>query len=491
MKDGKKHPDWATKFRKPGTELRLINGKYYLYAYKTVYNSVTKKPKKETGQCLGSITELGGFKDSPKLLAAKLSAASSDSISKVQVKEYGIAFLIFKKFELYTSLLKKHFPTHWQSLVAIAYSRFIHYCPLKSIPLILENSFLYELYGLPSFKQTTSSHILNSIGKNTDTMQEYMKEFVKQDEYILIDGTSIASKSELLESAKVGYNNNNNYDGQINLLYIYSATTRMPIFYRLLPGDIRDVKSFKNTIAMSGIKRATIIADKGFYSKANLEMLLKENISFIIPLKRDNVIINYEAIKQNTFKIGNNYFAYEKRFIWLKKFEFDSYDMYLFLDEYLRAKEEHDYLARIKSEPEECDIEKFNAKKHTFGTMALLAPKECKSGIECYSNYKSRMFIETMFDGLKNVLESDKTYMQNDDTLRGWMFINHICLQWYQELYLELKDKNLIKKISVRDYINTLTNIKMVNVNNKWVLNEFTNSTAALIKKIGVNLYNT
>lgn len=491
MKESKKHPDWATKFRKPGTELRLIKGRYYLYAYKTVYNSVTKKPQKQTGQCLGSITEHGGFKDSPKLLAAKLSAAGSGSFSKVYVKEYGIAFLIFKKFEHYTLILKKHFPTHWQSILAIAYSRFIHSCPLKSIPLILENSFFYELYGLAPFKQTTSSFILNSIGKDTTTMQEYMKEFVKQDEYILIDGTSIASKSELLETAKVGYNNNSNYDGQINLLYIYSATTRMPIFYRLLPGDIRDVKSFKNTIAMSGIKRATVIADKGFYSKANLEMLIEQEISFIIPLKRDNVIIDYEAIKQNTFKVGNNFFEHEKRFIWFKKFEFENYDMYLFLDEYLRAKEEYDYLSRIKSEPEECDVEKFNAKRHVFGTMALLAYKDCTSGAECYSNYKSRMFIETMFDGLKNVLESDKTYMQNDDTLRGWMFINHICLQWLQELYLELQDKNLTKKISVRDYINTLTNIKKVKVNDNWVLNEFTNSTAALIKKIGVNLYNT
>lgn len=491
MKDSKKHPDWATKFRKPGTELRLINGKYYLYAYKTVYNSVTKKPQKQTGQCLGSITEHGGFKDSPKLLAAKLSASGSVFMSKVYVKEYGIVFLIFKKFEHYTLILKKHFPTHWQSILAIAYSRFIHSCPLKSIPLILENSFFYELYDLAPFKQTTSSFILNSIGRDTATMQEYMKEFVKQDEYILIDGTSIASKSELLETAKVGYNNNNNYDGQINLLYIYSATTRMPIFYRLLPGDIRDVKSFKNTIAMSGIQRATVIADKGFYSKSNLELLIKEEISFIIPLKRDNAIIDYEAIKQNTFKVGNNFFAHEKRFIWFKKFEFENYDMYLFLDEYLRAKEEYDYLSRIKSEPEECDIEKFNVKKHVFGTMALLAPKECKSAAECYSNYKSRMFIETIFDGLKNVLESDKTYMQNDDTLRGWMFINHICLQWHQELYLELQNKNLTKKISVRDYINTLTNIKKVKVNDNWVLNEFTNSTEALIKKIGINLYNT
>lgn len=486
-----KHPEWAIKFRTPGTELRLINGRYYLYAYKTVYDPATKKPKKQSGHCLGSITELGGFKESPKLLLSKLSNAKEPILSKVFVKEYGIAFLIYKKFDRYSLKLKKAFPDSWKSILAIAYCRFVHSCPLKSIPFILENSFISELFEIEPFKQTTASFILNSIGKDTDNMHKYMREFVKQDDYILIDGTSIVSKSELLETVKVGYNNINNYDGQVNLLYIYSATTRMPIFYRILPGDIRDVKSFKNTIAMSGIERATIIADKGFYSKANIALLIQEKISFIIPLKRDNVLIEYQSIKNNTFKMGNNFFSHEKRFIWFKKFEFEDYDMYLFLDEFLRTNEEHDYLARIQRDPEECDIEKYNNKKHVFGTMALLAPKDCKSAEECYSNYKSRMFIETMFDGLKNVLESDKTYMQNDDTLKGWMFVNHICLQWYQELYLELKEKNLTKKISVRDYINTLTSIKKVKINDSWVLSEFTNATAALIKKIGVSLYNT
>jgi Transposase DDE domain len=486
-----KHPAWALKHRKPGTELRLIKGRYYLYAYKTIYNAITKKPQKQSGQCLGSITEHGGFKESAKILASKLSNNNGSLISKVHVREYGIAYLILKKFEIYAKQLEKSFPQYWNEILAIAYARFIHCCPLKNIPLILENSFISELFAFEAFKQTTSSFVLNTIGKDIDALHSYMKSFIKQDDYILIDGTSIASKSELLETAKVGYNNYNNYDGQINLLYIYSATTRMPIFYRILPGDIRDVKSFKNTIAMSGLTSATIIADKGFYSKANLDALIKEKMSFIIPLKRDNALIDYETIKQNTFKLGNNFFSHEKRFIWYKKFEFEDYDLYLFLDEYLRANEEHDYLTRIKKEPEECDIEKYNNKKHVFGTIALLAPKTCEGARECYTNYKSRMFIETMFDGLKNVLESDKTYMQNDDTLKGWMFINHICLQWYQELYLELKNKKLNSRISVRDYINTLTNIKKVKINDKWVLNEFTNATAALVKKIGIDIYNT
>jgi hypothetical protein len=41
-----KHPQWALQHRKPGTELRLINGKYYLYQYKTVYDKDKSDPVK-------------------------------------------------------------------------------------------------------------------------------------------------------------------------------------------------------------------------------------------------------------------------------------------------------------------------------------------------------------------------------------------------------------------------------------------------------------
>ncbi len=50
------------------------------------------------------------------------------------------------------------------------------------------------------------------------------------------------------------------------------------------------------------------------------------------------------------------------------------------------------------------------------------------SARDIFHTYKSRGAIEIMFDGIINVLEADSTYMQNEQTLQGWMFINHIAL---------------------------------------------------------------
>jgi transposase len=484
------HPPWATKFRKPGTELRLIKNRYYLYAYKTVYNPATKKPKKVSGACLGSITKEFGFKESAKRLVEK--NANWKVGQSIVVKEYGVSILIYKRLKLYVQRLEKFFPHSWQQIVAIAYCRFVYRCPLKSIVYRLESSFLYELTGMATFNDKTASGVLNNIGGQKEQLYAYMKSFIGKDDYILMDGTSLVSKSANIGLARKGYNTQNNFDGQVNLLYVYSATTRMPVFYRLLPGNIRDVKAFKNTLALTGIKQAIIVTDKGFYSKANITLLRSEKLSYIIPLKRDNHQIDYTALVNNTFKIKGQYFTHEKRIVWyLQRSTEDGETIHLFLDDSLKLKEESDYLTRIKNNPETNSIEAYQSRMHQFGTIALLTEKKLFNSEEVYETYKSRMFIETMFDGMKNILEADHTYMQNEQTMEGWMFVNHLCLQWYQELYIELKEKQLIKKISVNDYIQLLTDVKKIKINNQWHLNEFTNATHKLISKIGINLYNT
>ena len=161
------------------------------------------------------------------------------------------------------------------------------------------------------------------------------------------------------------------------------------------------------------------------------------------------------------------------------------------MDDHLKLKEESDYLTRISNNPETYTIEKYKSKMQQFGTIALFTEPNLDDSIEVYQTYKSRMFIETMFDGMKNILDADNTYMQNEQTLQGWMFINHICLQWYQTLYLQLKEKQLIKKISVIDYIQILTDVKKVKINDQWHLNEFTNATKKMLAKLNIRIYNT
>ena len=118
--------------------------------------------------------------------------------------------------------------------------------------------------------------------------------------------------------------------------------------------------------------------------------------------------------------------------------------------------------------------------------MAIITNDLEKNASRIYNSYKSRNEIEVMFDGMKNVLDADKTYMQNEETLQGWMFINHLALQWYYIIYKMLKEHELLGKYSVNDMIIHLKEVRKVRINGNWVLEPITNQTQKLLSKLQV-----
>jgi hypothetical protein len=63
--------------------------------------------------------------------------------------------------------------------------------------------------------------------------------------------------------------------------------------------------------------------------------------------------------------------------------------------------------------------------------------------------------------------------------------VNHITLQRYQHLYIELKTKGMLNKYSVNDYIQMLTDLKKLRTNDRWDFNEITNNTQKMFAKLG------
>ena len=87
------HPAWALSFKRKGTELRLLNGKYYLYEVTSKWSPEKKRSVKITGKLLGSITEASGFVESEKERLRR----QQIRYERIQVKEYGItAVIIFQ-----------------------------------------------------------------------------------------------------------------------------------------------------------------------------------------------------------------------------------------------------------------------------------------------------------------------------------------------------------------------------------------------------------
>jgi transposase len=94
------------------------------------------------------------------------------------------------------------------------------------------------------------------------------------------------------------------------------------------------------------------IADKGFYSAANIKALEEENLKYLIPLRRNNLAVDYGPLEANEFKRNLKHFTYQKRIIWYYKYSKDGSNYITFLDDRLRVEEETDYLQRIETRPD-------------------------------------------------------------------------------------------------------------------------------------------
>jgi transposase len=483
------HPDWATQHRRPGTELKKINGRYYLYAVKSSYDPATKKTKKVSLGILGHISEKEGFVPSEKdQLRTRLKAAPA-RINSITDREYGFSLYFYQQVQQQAApALKLYFPDDWAMILALAYCRMLHHAPLKNIPFHLRCSSLAQLLAIECPEEQLVSSTLRKIGAQRNNMVQYMRSFAEDDDYVLVDATDITCNSAHISLSKKGYNSDMGFDPQVTLLYIYSAKKHNPFFFRLVPGNIKDVSILKNALVESGINNAVFIADKGFYSQANIERLDSLLMKYIIPLRRDNAAINYTLL--NAIETTPNYFKFRKRYIFYTSYAYNDKQICLFLDGSLKENEKTDYLNRITTVPEKYTAKGYGEKIQTMGTIALLHNSgETEKPEDVYINYKSRGEIEQFFDCYKNTLGAHVSHMQNEDALHGWIFITHVAMQVTYNLFEQLKSKKLTKWHSINDVIMHLAQIRRVQVNDGgFFISEIDRQTKNILAKLKVSV---
>jgi len=452
-----KHPSWALDCKRKGTELRYIRGNYYLYEVSSKWNPEKKRSVKITGKFLGKITKEDGFVESEKARLKRQQLV----IEHVQVKEYGVCAAIEHLFGDTVKILKKHFADCWQTIICLAFGRLVHRSALKNMFFHYSHSYLSEQYPDVDLSSRHLSSFLRSLGGQRGRIVEFCRAFRQLNDCIIFDGTDIFSCSENMDLPKLSKSKSGVFDNLMNLMCVFSVGQQMPVYYRLLPGNVKDMSAFKISLLESGVSDAIIVIDKGFASAANIKELEKENLRFIISLPRDNSQIDYAKAKTGDKSQFDGYVKYAGRFIWYYSFPVKNKKktkITVFLDEELRNREEKDYLERVENGVQKYSIETFHQKQHVFGTIAIIDNTE-KTARDVYESYKTRGQVETMIDALKNIVDADKTYMQNPQSLEGWMFINLIALKWYYHILNLLKKHELNKHYAPMDLMIMLAEI--------------------------------
>ncbi len=475
------YPLWVMKHKQKGTEVRKFGDKYYLYKITSVWDKEKKRAKKVTLAFLGKITEKG-------LIKPRIKLNISDEKSNISTKEFGgTQFLIELTGEI-RSALEKHFPEYWREIITLSYLRILYQSPLKNMKFLYENSFLSNKYENLKLGSNDLTILFRRLGEKRENIVKFMKSFLSEDENILFDATHIFNQSSNLGINQLGYNSSNKDDLQINLLYAFSETEQAPSYYRILPGNVKDVRAFKLSLEESGLRNAIIVADKGFYSEKNVSFLDEEKFKYILPLRRNNKKINYTKIRTGNKKEFTGNFLFENRVIWYVSKINNGKKIVTFLDERLKTKETEDYFIRIENNHMNYTKDDFHESEHSFGTLSILTNLNNSALEFIYKKYKSRLQIETMFDALKNTLESDKTYMRGERELESWFFINHISLICYYKIYKILIKNEILKRLTPKDLLLYLSLIKKIRINNTWVTSEIPTKVSNILKKIDTHI---
>lgn len=486
------YPDWALKFRRPGTELRCIKGRYCLYECRCVYDKETKRHKKITGKYLGSITEQDGFKPSRKRQMEeemdRLRKGDAVPVKEArvgEVKEYGLSWLISNTMGPITERLKKDFPEGYNRILALAYSRLRYQSPMRDVQSDFSDSFLSTQSGTGGLLPSQLSGFLCDLGGKRSDIVRYMDYFCKGSSDIIFDGTDLLSASRLMGLPQLTKTKTGAFEKAVSMMMVYSLDFRLPAYYRLLPGNIKDVKSFRICMEESGASSAVAILDKAFPSRENLEFIEGECINYIASLRRSTQGLDYSAFENRTNSGLDGHFTYHGRVLWYKETTVDGRRTVMYLDEEHRVEENKDYISRADSgRYKNYTMERYHEKAARFGTIALITNTE-KTPQQLYEAYKTRCEVEQAIDVFKTNLEADSSYMQNERSLEAYTFINFIALQWYYIIRERLREADKLSKYSPMQMVKFLSRIRTVFVDGKWVRAEVTKKQADLLAEVG------
>lgn len=471
MRKSKEYPIWVKDiFRKEKNKLNiplevkeLRPNCYYMYHSTTEWDKREKRVKRFS-KYLGKIT--------PKGLIEK------GSVRKyLSVYEYGAVKLIINLIrESIAEPLEKYFYGYRDELTAISLMKL-----LKDVPIKQMQDFWDKIYLSNEIKAQLSpdtiSAIYRNIGLDLNSQYEYFNYFMTDKDYYAFDLSSIFCNSENINLAEKGYNKLRKKLDQINFLMIYSVSKKIPVMLKPMPGSIRDLSSLKHELKNINSKRIVLILDRGFASYQIPEELKKQTYKFILPLKSNYKIIDYNLILRNSF-------YYRNRGIHWNKKETPYGTLYLFEDIMLRGEMESTFIKKIEQGKK--SKKEFNESKNKFGRIPLLTNLKA-NGKDIYYMFKEKEGVEIAFDSMKNQLEIDKMYLQSTEAVRGYFFIIFNSLFLYYKILNILKQNKLNTKISVSDVLMILSKVYLVDFGHRQQLTEIPKKANSLIEKMNLN----
>jgi len=461
---------------------KKIGQQEYAYEIRAYWDPKLGKPRQKSKY-------LGVVVDKEKKIFKKPEEGKIKTIQEKFILDCGDGYTLnqFTKNIGLADLLKKIFPTKYQSLLALIFHRLIYPSSMKQVGSWYEGNILRKLLPETDLSSQRISELLKYFGSE-DIQKKFFKAFIKKfvssSSGIIIDSTALPNQIDI-PFTTWGYGDGS-IDKQIKFLFVADKESNMPIYYRCLPGNISDVASLETTIKeLSGfcIDSNFVLLDAGYYSEANITELYERKINFVTRVPAscslhkkliENVVPTLEKPCYATI-LG------KKRVLVIKKEAVDLFGnkayAYVVLDQERKSRETRDLLLRRLDEDEENILEEKMLKR---GVMILISSTEIAEA-EIVSTYYLRQSIERLFCFSKSDLNLLPLRIHSQEAMQGFLFITFLALY----LFMMIKEK-LPKKTSVEDLLLSLRNIKCKVFDDDIIIQEQTKKQQELLQSLDI-----
>jgi transposase len=452
--------------RKVPLEVKKRGDRYYLYMSTSRWDRELKKRRK-LSRYIGRITKEG---------VVETDRTKHDARS---IYEYGNSKLLASMVEGLVEPLKQAFPEDYREIIAMGIVKLLQPTPLKLIKSRWEKLHLSTEMDA-SLSPNTLSEKLRRIGADVVGQKLFFQRLMTGNKVLVFDMSSIFSYSENLKLAERGYNSDGLYLKQINFILLVSQNRRLPVMIKSLPGSVRDIKALKTAINEVFRGKCILVLDRGPASYVIPELLREKEVGFVLPLKRNFRIVDYGMPLRKSFLFMN------RGIYWGRKKTGKGF-LYMFEDVKLRGEEETNFIKLVREGRK--TRSQLEREKRKFGKIPILSNLD-RDGETVYKLYKCRQRIEVVFDALKNELENDKTYLSDDDAIRGYFFVSFISLYLYCKILEMLRKKKYVGKVSVNELLFELSKVYLIVYNDgRTSLSEVPAKVEQLNEELRLNLF--
>jgi transposase len=284
---------------------------------------------------------------------------------------------------------------------------------------------------------------------------------------------------------------------------MYGEESRLPFYYRKLPGNIPDVKTVRNLIAditQLEYKKVKLVMDRGFYSEDNVNAMLGAHLKFLLGVKVSLLFVQegLTTVRDDMrnfdhYNPEHDLFSYSKTITWEYKqgrpYKGDTLEeerrMYLHL--YFSAEKAledertlNSHLIAWKTELETGKTNVANEKsyskyfdvkatavrgvkvtvkqkaieqaKKNHGFFAMIS-NHIKDPITALERYRNKDLIEKAFDNLKERLSFSRALVSSEKSLDGKLFVEFIALIIMSDIKRRMRDSSLLKKYTMQEML--------------------------------------